>query len=682
MPKPAALVLGQLRYDDMNADTVVFADRLQACSENVAGFRAQRTGAVRLAGIAALALAAAACNDAPNHTANDAHRIGTAPTAVSTPTYRIIAGVSMGGYGAGYLGNRFGALFDAVGMLGGPVDLIHAVDLMRREIVGGFAGAETTAPWGADRIHIGVDAVGGFSRTSYIGFLKDFALVTGGVGSYNPDNSYWPLGIAADDIDAINRARDCTNPYRITGVVDHEYNNPAAPYCASFPGAVAPDANGLWPAITFCDGKGIEEPPLALYDPADQSEAVEIALAVDCNDNGRRDPGEPILRQTWEPWQDTGSDGVASIDEPGYDPDRNPDPAGDDYDPLTHPDGSEGNLIYDPGEPFVDGGLDGIIGVTNPGDDTGFELNGRFDRHPALDQIDAQNPYRCLELFGTAGRRLYIDAGIHDPLGFAAASRRVVGLLRMQGEEVEVISGFHNVGLRYGGGSVNHLDFRSMRARHLYVEYGDPSLSEAEAHAAGGDGGHVGTPLQAAQRFLVMAQFLDQVWPDDLTAPAATASATSVTSPAAVTAVPQPFEPRPYDTLTFDSHILGVERRVLVTPPPGYDPEGTRRYPIIYMLHGHGMEPEAMAAAGAVLNLMMAQGTLKPAILVYPQGDGAFAADGSFWVNHADTSGQDPGRYADYIIHEVIPLVESRYHTLADPAQVTQYTQPDAGCVP
>ena len=83
-----------------------------------------------------------------------------------------------------------------------------------------------------------------------------------------------------------------------------------------------------------------------------------------------------------ENFSDTGPDRLFSYQEPGYDMDKNPDPNGDDYGPITNPNGKEGNFRYDIGEPFEDCGLDGICPesqfYTNP-DPDGSEGNGIYD---------------------------------------------------------------------------------------------------------------------------------------------------------------------------------------------------------------------------------------------------------------------------------------------------------------
>jgi len=55
-----------------------------------------------------------------------------------------------------------------------------------------------------------------------------------------------------------------------------------------------------------------------------------------------------------EDYDDIGSDGLADIDEPGYDSETNPDPSGDNFDLLLNPTGTEGNNEHDDGEPYID----------------------------------------------------------------------------------------------------------------------------------------------------------------------------------------------------------------------------------------------------------------------------------------------------------------------------------------
>lgn len=73
-------------------------------------------------------------------------------------------------------------------------------------------------------------------------------------------------------------------------------------------------------------------------------------------------------------FEDTGSDGVENNAEPGYDPERNMDPSGDNYDAVSNPGGTEGNGRLDAGEPDFD-----ADGVADRGNRVDWNLNGVLD---------------------------------------------------------------------------------------------------------------------------------------------------------------------------------------------------------------------------------------------------------------------------------------------------------------
>jgi hypothetical protein len=83
-------------------------------------------------------------------------------------------------------------------------------------------------------------------------------------------------------------------------------------------------------------------------------ETVVLPIAErDVNGNGTFDPVENwngswtkiggVQVRALDTYEDTGPDGLLSRDEPGYDLVLNPDPAGDDFDPVLNPSGPEGN---------------------------------------------------------------------------------------------------------------------------------------------------------------------------------------------------------------------------------------------------------------------------------------------------------------------------------------------------
>lgn len=84
--------------------------------------------------------------------------------------------------------------------------------------------------------------------------------------------------------------------------------------------------------------------------------------------------------------------------------------------------------------------------------------------------------------------------------------------------------------------------------------------------------------------------------------------------------------PVPHGTvfrIWYDSPALGLERRMTVYTPAGYETSG-KRYPVLYLLHGMGGDEEAWISLGRtaqILDNLIAQGKAKPMIVVMPNGN-------------------------------------------------------------
>ncbi|MGP6159629.1 MAG: alpha/beta hydrolase [Vulcanimicrobiaceae bacterium] len=108
-----------------------------------------------------------------------------------------------------------------------------------------------------------------------------------------------------------------------------------------------------------------------------------------------------------------------------------------------------------------------------------------------------------------------------------------------------------------------------------------------------------------------------------------------------------------------------ARRPVVVYIPPGYDPEGSARYPVLYVLHGYSGDAAALVAARPwETNVvqwadgLIADGTMPPAIVVLV--DGFTRLGGSQYMNSAHN-----GAYATYVVRDVVGLVDKGYRTLA-----------------
>ena len=107
---------------------------------------------------------------------------------------------------------------------------------------------------------------------------------------------------------------------------------------------------------------------------------------------------------------------------------------------------------------------------------------------------------------------------------------------------------------------------------------------------------------------------------------------------------------------TFASKVLGQDVSYLVWLPPDYE-QGTKRYPVIYWLHGWGGNQRAGAMMFVPhIEAAIKEGVLPPAIAVLVNGMG--------WGAYCDApNGQRP--IESVIIRDLIPHVDAAYRTLA-----------------
>ena len=131
----------------------------------------------------------------------------------------------------------------------------------------------------------------------------------------------------------------------------------------------------------------------------------------------------------------------------------------------------------------------------------------------------------------------------------------------------------------------------------------------------------------------------------------------------------------------FFSDALGVRKHVVVYLPPSYDRDPGRRFPVAYYLHGlFGTETDwvSKGSIDVIADSLFAAGTPEM-ILVMPDGDDGWYTT---WVRQvayptcADTVHVEaPDRYCveherydDYVAHDVVHFIDSRYRTRADVA--------------
>ena len=106
-------------------------------------------------------------------------------------------------------------------------------------------------------------------------------------------------------------------------------------------------------------------------------------------------------------------------------------------------------------------------------------------------------------------------------------------------------------------------------------------------------------------------------------------------------------------------------RPLAVYTPPGYDPQGSRRYPVLYCLHGYTGDVGGLVATRAwETNVvqwhdrLIAQERMPPAILAIV--DGFTRLGGSQYVDSVHN-----GAYATYTVRDAVGHVDAHYRTIA-----------------
>jgi len=103
------------------------------------------------------------------------------------------------------------------------------------------------------------------------------------------------------------------------------------------------------------------------------------------------------------------------------------------------------------------------------------------------------------------------------------------------------------------------------------------------------------------------------------------------------------------------SKLLNRKVQYCILLPPSYDNDRTRRYPVLYFLHGLGQNEQAMIDSGG-FNLtqdLWEQMQIGEFLIVAPDGDR------SFFINSRD--GKRP--YEDFLVQEMMPFVDAHYRT-------------------
>jgi enterochelin esterase-like enzyme len=118
------------------------------------------------------------------------------------------------------------------------------------------------------------------------------------------------------------------------------------------------------------------------------------------------------------------------------------------------------------------------------------------------------------------------------------------------------------------------------------------------------------------------------------------------------------------ETIGVTSPALGGRtQQVIVYLPPGYDTETSRRYPVLYLLHGFPGRPAAFLETvrmGVVEDVLVARERGQPLILVMPMGSTGTFTDKE-WVD-----GYRPHEnWATFVSRDLVGAIDRQYRTIA-----------------
>jgi len=135
------------------------------------------------------------------------------------------------------------------------------------------------------------------------------------------------------------------------------------------------------------------------------------------------------------------------------------------------------------------------------------------------------------------------------------------------------------------------------------------------------------------------------------------------------------FEAKEHGNLSkvwYDSPTLGLNRRMFVYTPYGYETSG-KDYPVLYLLHGGGGDEDAwstMGRARQILDNLIEKGLAEPMICVMPNGNPGQQAAKTQLLEEKTIDRMDPANanlYVTSLVKDIIPYIENHYRVIAKP---------------
>lgn len=104
----------------------------------------------------------------------------------------------------------------------------------------------------------------------------------------------------------------------------------------------------------------------------------------------------------------------------------------------------------------------------------------------------------------------------------------------------------------------------------------------------------------------------------------------------------------------YKSASLNTTRQLLVYTPPGFDPNGGKKYPVLYLIHGGSDTEETWTKVGKanlIADNLIADKKAVPMIIVMP---------------YANVRPASMAKFNDDVVSDIIPFIEANYPVLTD----------------
>ena len=204
--------------------------------------------------------------------------------------------------------------------------------------------------------------------------------------------------------------------------------------------------------------------------------------------------------------------------------------------------------------------------------------------------------------------------------------------------------------------------------RFAMVRYGsiDATMSQLER----GDGGHVGTTDQLAARVYSSVALMSARWPAGDTAISGREEVNRVPETCTSTGDPSCFAGYNWIDLDFTSSTGRSGPAVIVLPPYYFDAGNEdRTYPVMYFLHGYGMDPGDLPGLGLLMwndminALVPGDRRLETMIFVFPDGRcrGDECLRGTFYTDAPENNPEGPQMQT--FLLDLVQFVDDHFRT-------------------